>query len=410
MRSLYENQIHLILKKYIRYYDNLSPVDQKLFRKRVFFFIRDIKFRGGNRFKITIEHKVAIAGAAIQLSFGNEQYLFTHFYEIIVYEDVYQNSITKNYHRGEVNPSAGLIVLSWNDFIHGYSTDEDNLNVGLHEMAHAFYFETVNNKYEINSEYDFLSKFMFVSEKEIVRIRNNRSSLFREYAGENVIEFFSVAVEYFFEAGKEFKEKLPELYRQMCLLLNQDTAEGSARGFDYSQYFKETKIINHVPQEEIVEVTHNAIGRVIVNGNKFVLRIFFYLLFVFFLLISAEADREVLYFFSVSAVLLLIILGKIYFPSQIFTTKNYFFLRKNFFNSEKYLGINFESILCAEFESDELKILIKYFSESKLKEIKIMSLNSKTTRVLKHIFVKKGVMLKSNGMRVARIRTHNKRR
>jgi MtfA peptidase len=48
--------------------------------------------------------------------------------------------------------------------------------------------------------------------------------LLRAYAGTNQPEFFAVAVEYFFELPREFKQDLPELYAVLSAMLRQDPA------------------------------------------------------------------------------------------------------------------------------------------------------------------------------------------
>lgn len=45
---------------------------------------------------------------------------------------------------------------------------------------------------------------------------------FRTYAFHNKMEFFAVAVEHFFETPACFKNDIPELYKIMCQMLNQD--------------------------------------------------------------------------------------------------------------------------------------------------------------------------------------------
>ena len=74
------------------------------------------------------------------------------FKRILIYPDQYYSTITHRYHKGEVNPAAQAIVLSWNNFLAGYARPDDSLNLGLHEMAHALEIENLID----NDEYDFL--------------------------------------------------------------------------------------------------------------------------------------------------------------------------------------------------------------------------------------------------------------
>ena len=172
--------LHNILEKHNPYYRDLNPSLQKEFRYRTKLFTKAIRFRGGNGFKITDEHITAVSGAYIQITFGLSKYFLIDFDVITIYEKAYKSTITGMYHKGDVNPQ-GAIAISWEDFVKGYETDEDNLNVGLHEMAHAWFFSISMNRFDEDSNtYDKLSKFIFLSEEEVVRLRNHKKSIFRK--------------------------------------------------------------------------------------------------------------------------------------------------------------------------------------------------------------------------------------
>ena len=400
-----ERQAHQILEKHLPFYANLTLAYKAEFRKRVNRFIRSKTIRGGKGFKIEFEHVVAVAGSAIQVSFGNGKYLLSTFNTIIIYEKVYQHPITKNYHRGEVNPNAGIIVVSWEDFVYGYSTDEDNLNVGLHEMAHAYYFEVVKNRKEYISDYDLLSKFMFVSEYEIIKIRKNQSTLFRNYAGENVFEFFAVSVEYFFEDGPEFREKLPKLYRQMCLLLNQDTADGSARGFNHSKYFENTNILNFLPNKRDIKVNNGEFKmNILVKALLYKTVFGIVLLFTF----SQTVLENILEFNTLLAVIGVLNVGLLIYKytSKIFATNTHLFIVYYTAFGKQIKGIPFKGIVSVsmrrEFEGD---YLINYSDKGVLKHIKIGTNNRKAMYKFERFLIGKSIMFKFDGLRKPRIRS-----
>ncbi len=210
------------LRKYNSYYQRLNASDKVIFEKRVQKFINKKQFiaRGMNR--VTDEMKALIAGAAIQLTFGHPSVYLEHFRRILVYPDGYYSQISKRYHKGEVN-MAGLIVLSWKNFVKGQADYEDGRNLGLHEMAHALRLENIIT----NEEYRFLDKqavnsWNKLALKEMKKTEEESSGFFRSYATTNSQEFFAVAVENFFEKSQEFHEKHPKLYGALVTMLNQD--------------------------------------------------------------------------------------------------------------------------------------------------------------------------------------------
>lgn len=212
-----------ILEKYFKYYQQLSDKNKARFELKVANFIYGKRFIPRNVPEVTIEAKVLIAASAVQLTFGLRDVYLRHFKRILVYPDNYYSSITHRYHKGEVNPRFGIIVLSWQAFIDGYIVPNDSLNVGLHEMAHALRLEDMIRA-EANVIFDenFLEQFDAWADRICEGTGRNGPVFFRPYACVNKHEFFAVAVENFFERPKEFVDELPELYRVMTALLRQD--------------------------------------------------------------------------------------------------------------------------------------------------------------------------------------------
>ncbi len=208
------------------YYLNLTPTQRLQFEERVIRFILQKEFIArGEGMKVTTEMKVKIAACAVQLTFGLKELYFTHFKKILLYPDRYYSTIYKQYHCGEVN-MRGLIVLSWRDFEAGNVNNEDGLNLGLHEMAHALHLENGIQ----NEEYDFLNReylrcWTRLSEAELMRFQVEKSIFKRLCAAPDEHEFFAVAVELFFELPLLLKQQHPEIYNSLANLLNQSPAD-----------------------------------------------------------------------------------------------------------------------------------------------------------------------------------------
>jgi Mlc titration factor MtfA (ptsG expression regulator) len=213
-----------ILAKYAVHYQRLGPEDRKRFEHIVASFIHDKEWRGVGM-RVEEEMKVMVSACAAELLLGFPDIALSHFETIVLYPEAYRSRSTGRMHLGEVRPKAGMIIISWSDFLHGYAHTRDAHNVGLHEMAHALWFE---NKIQ-NGEHNFLHPELLQdwidhADAEIERIKSGKSRLLRSYAGTNQPEFFAVAVEYFFERPKDFKEDLPELYATLSAMLRQDPA------------------------------------------------------------------------------------------------------------------------------------------------------------------------------------------
>lgn len=224
MRQPLSAKYRQILQKYFAYYNVLSYSEKLDFEQRLVRFMFSKNFIARGIPVILDDMKVLISATAVQLTFGLPQVYLANFDKILIYPDEYYSHISKRYHLGEVNPRAGIIVISWKAFVTGFGDLNDSLNVGIHEMAHAIHFE---NRIR-NSEYDFLDqqavlKLKIITDRETIRINEAPEAHFlRSYAATNEYEFFAVSLEYFFEQPLELYQSIPDLYATLKQLLNQD--------------------------------------------------------------------------------------------------------------------------------------------------------------------------------------------
>ncbi|RAW02777.1 zinc-dependent peptidase [Pseudochryseolinea flava] len=211
-----------ILQKYFKYYQALSPSAKLTFERKVTLFVYSKQFIPRMIDSITLEAKVLIAASAVQLTFGLPDHPLQHFNKILVYPNDYYSGITKRYHKGEVNPRFGIIVLSWQSFIDGYINPNDAFNVGLHEMAHALRLESMMREESQVFDENLFDTFDDYADHICLQMEIIPNKIIRPYACTNRHEFFSVAVENFFERPAQFKAELPEVYGILGKLLRQD--------------------------------------------------------------------------------------------------------------------------------------------------------------------------------------------
>ncbi len=154
-----------ILTLKFNYYQKLSDQDKVKFLKRVSGFISDREFRALSGLTLTEDMVVLISASAIQLTFGLEEFMMDHFSKIFIYPKEFYSRLNKEYHKGETN-LAGVIVLSWKHFNEGYTISNDNLNLGLHEMAHALRFDKFKSDDYDKFFSEYIDKWQLISETE----------------------------------------------------------------------------------------------------------------------------------------------------------------------------------------------------------------------------------------------------
>ncbi len=215
-----EEVLRRVLLKHFPFYSKLIPPDQDkfLYRLRKFikskiFVIHDVK---GYR-----EMPILISSAAVQLSFGLNKFLMPHFTIIQIYP---QEFIALEPMRVLIgNVSGNTINIAWKQFLEGYKNRFDNSNVGLHEMAHALYYQNFEAEEHIDKNFQHsFHHFMSLGDKVFEREKLLTIGLYSDYAMKNFQEFWAESIEIFFEAPERLNMHYPDLYSMLCDLLCQD--------------------------------------------------------------------------------------------------------------------------------------------------------------------------------------------
>ena len=213
----------LMLNKRSAYFTKLNPFEKEKFIKRLQLFIAKKTFyiHDNSGFK---EMPVLISASAIQLSFGLDNYLLPDFPFIHIYPDAFVR-VDQTIRFLEGNVSGDCINISWKYFLQGFEIPDDGQNVGLHEMAHAYYFQNLQcsecEDRKFKNEYPV---FELTGDKVFKKEAEPGNDLYSDYAMTNFQEFWAESVEIFFEKPVKLKSDYPELYGTIRDLLNQDTA------------------------------------------------------------------------------------------------------------------------------------------------------------------------------------------
>ncbi|MEZ4839517.1 zinc-dependent peptidase [Flavobacterium sp.] len=219
-KTLTKEQLKIVEEK-ISFYNSLSDKKKKYFEHRLATFIENYQFITKENLFLTDEIKVLISATAIKLTFGMRKYLIDVFDKIIVYPEPYYSVSNDAWHKGEFNPRMKAIVFSWKDFLEGYEYHNDNLNLGLHEFAHAVHFHGLksNDKSAILFTRSY-NRIVEYTTQPIVAKKLVNSNYFRIYAFTNSFEFIAVLLEHFFETPNEFKKEFPELFEKVRKMIN----------------------------------------------------------------------------------------------------------------------------------------------------------------------------------------------
>lgn len=215
------SDVRNILLKRFPYYQPLAPELKLVFENRIKRFIASKSFiiPGDKTYK---EVPVLLAAAAIQLTFGLKEFELPWFRYIRIHSEEYFADDPNVLRVLAGHVEQNIITVAWNHFLKGIEDDHDGVNVGLHEMAHALYYQhVIAHKGKKKVFIQELSEVMEESE-EIYTLKHKYKVLYSEYAYKNLQEFWAESIEIFFERPEAMKICYPELFENLKELLNQD--------------------------------------------------------------------------------------------------------------------------------------------------------------------------------------------
>ncbi len=221
LRRLSKDQKGILENKF-SFYSKLSSKEKKYFEHRVASFIIDKDFIGRNGLVVTDEIKVLISATAVMLTFGFRDFYVPILSKIVIYPSNFYSRINKAYHKGEFNPKLQTLVISWEGFLQGFDDENDNLNLGIHELTHAIHFNSIKER-DVSSVIfsDTLKELSaLLSTDSSLRDRLKTSDYFRKYAFTNQFEFLAVVIENFIETPLEFRSQFPHIYNKVKQMLN----------------------------------------------------------------------------------------------------------------------------------------------------------------------------------------------
>ncbi len=135
---------------------------------------------------------------------------------ILLFDEPFESAANAHKHKGEYNPRAAVLALSWPDVIAGIGITDDNFHLALHEFTHVIHLESERSQHMDALRYHKYHQLILAALLDpALRETLEKSKFFRDYAFSNQYEFMAVLTEYFFESTQEFKSTFPQLFELM---------------------------------------------------------------------------------------------------------------------------------------------------------------------------------------------------
>lgn len=216
-------EIELSLTKYLPYYNNLNESLKVIFIKRLQQFIKSKIFiiHAKEGYK---EMPILLSAAAIQITFGVENYMLPYFKYLQIHPEEYFAANSFRVLAGHVQGNS--ITIAFNQLLKGNQISNDGSNVGLHEMAHALYYQEIIINQTPHDSFDYLFEKVLEEGEEVYSFKH-QNTLFSDYAFKELQEFWAESVEIFFEKPQQMQLCFPELFEIICNLLQQNSLMSS---------------------------------------------------------------------------------------------------------------------------------------------------------------------------------------
>lgn len=218
-------EYHDLLHPSLPYYTSLTDKEKDRFVKRLHSFHRSKRFHFIGMAEAK-EPAILVSAVAIQITFGLKRFMLSFFRDIYIMPDAYHLRGAGEYYIGHVSPKG--IYISWKHFKEGFAVPNDGINVAYHELAHAVHHENFVD--EKGVDWDFREDFAKLSHvfgPSLSQAIANKKSYLRGYAFTDFYEFWAVSVEAFFEDPQGLKKNMPQLFKILSEILNQDPIQTS---------------------------------------------------------------------------------------------------------------------------------------------------------------------------------------
>lgn len=205
-------------------YDRLPDKYRQKCNNRIIWIRSKKKFVFYGEIEKQDELVLILSAALVLMTLGLQNYkMLRSLLRVVVYPASYYSKIERRHHLGEYNPRLKTLVLSADKIWEGFEIPDDNKNLAVHEFAHALSFEMLRkNSWEAKRFQVGIRKIAKLFQKDGFRSKLVSSQYFREYGLTNLQEFFSVAVENYFETASIFHNDFPELFDIIQRMLNFD--------------------------------------------------------------------------------------------------------------------------------------------------------------------------------------------
>jgi len=216
-----------VLRARVPFYAALTESERARFEAKLKIFVYTKVFSCRGLPAVTEEMKVVIAATASRLTMNMPGEEYERIRHIAVASGAFRSAIQSESAKVLGTAGHGKVTVSWPHVLDGLAAQDDGVNVGYHEFAHAI--DGADGEMDGIARSHHFSLYevwprVVAEGRAVVRsaVQAAREAPIDPYADKSDAEFFAVATEEFFERPAALQEKLPAVYDLLAQFYGQD--------------------------------------------------------------------------------------------------------------------------------------------------------------------------------------------
>ncbi|MBR9921993.1 MAG: zinc-dependent peptidase [Bacteroidetes bacterium] len=209
-----DKEVGALLHKHDVFYNKLSSEDKKYFRHRVALYLMSKEFMPQAFELVPEDIKAMVAASAIQVTFGQEDFLLEPIDKIVVYPEAFPSpQYPRNRHSSEIYAEDGVVMFSARHVAHGFMDSSLYYPTALHEFVHAFMIKHPALDYPDTPEDPW---------QHVEAISGFPKDKIIEWIGLPLVDVYWVLLTCFFSWPEKFNKQLPDMYASLTEVFKLD--------------------------------------------------------------------------------------------------------------------------------------------------------------------------------------------
>ena len=196
------------------FYQQLGPADKERFRIRTALYMKSREFIPQGMPAVPPDLQGVIAATAVQLTFGQKDFLKDKFEHIVVYPHPFPSpQYPQQWHASEIYEEDGVIMFSAEQLLPSFLEPQRYFHIGLYEFARVYRHARPGKVLPDLQESDWPG---------LEKVSGMSRDYIEKWVGLPSLEIEAVAVVFFLVFPARFRAAFPTAYEEMVAALNLD--------------------------------------------------------------------------------------------------------------------------------------------------------------------------------------------